>query len=144
MNIFKENNILLFEPYNGVEYIYSILQNIGLYPNFTSIESRRKGLITINELFKLDLIYFYHWGKYENELKNKELTIFEKMMYIQELWVIGSNFEDFHDMTMFKYKNWYIEGLENLGMTIYTDWKEFVKSEIGDLEKWIDDNRPKD
>lgn len=140
--LFDKKKILLFEPYDGVEFIYSILQNIGHYPNFTTLKARREGLIVIYQLFKLDLIEIFHWGKYHDELKDKKLSIFEKMMYIQELWFIGANFEDFHNMTMFKYQDWYMSELEKLGMNHTTDWKEFVKIKIGDLEKWIEENRP--
>ena len=135
--IFRDENLLLFEPYDGVEYIHSILQNVGYYPDFKSLEARRNGLRVINKLFELDLIEIHHWGKYENELKSKDISIFEKMMYIQELWFIGAGFEDFYDMPMFRYKGWYLKELEKLGMTNTTDWKDFVKNKIGNLENWI-------
>lgn len=142
-NLFDNKNLLLFEPYDGVEFIYSILQNIGHYPDFSSIQARKEGLITINQLLELDLIEIFHWGKYENNLKDKDLTVSEKMIYIQELWFKGATFEDFHNMPIFKYKKWYIENLEKLGMNHYKDWKEFVKTKIGNLEKWIIENRLK-
>ena len=142
-NLFDNKHIFLFEPYDGIEYIYSILQNIGHYPDFKSLKARREGLMIINQLFELNLIEVFHWGDYENELKNKRLTTFEKMIYIQELWFIGANFEDFHKMPIFRYKNWYIEELEKLGMTHTTDWKEFVTNKIKNIGNWIEDNNPK-
>ncbi|MDY7395713.1 hypothetical protein UMM65_10700 [Aureibaculum sp. 2210JD6-5] len=144
VNIFDKKNIFLLEPYDGIEFIYSVLQNIGHYSDFTTLKARRDGLKVINQLFVLDLIEIFHWGKYQRELNDKKLSIFEIMMYIQELWFIGANFENFHNMPMFKYKNWYISELEKLGMTHTTDWEEFVKNKIGDLEKWIKENKPKD
>lgn len=89
MNIFNKENLLLFHP-EGVEFINDILSSINLYKDYTLLSSRRKGLEVINKLFELDLIEVFHWGKYEGEFKGKKLSIFEKMMYIQELWFIGA------------------------------------------------------
>lgn len=143
LNLFDKKNILLFEPYDGIEFIYSILQNIGYYPDFTTLKARRDGLRTVNQLFELDLIEIFHWGSYENELKNQELSIFDKMMYLQELWFIGANFENFSNMPMFKYKKWYLSKLEKLGMTDTTNWENFVENKIGNIEQWIKSNSPK-
>ncbi|RSC96104.1 hypothetical protein [Tenacibaculum singaporense] len=142
IDIFDKENIGIFTPYSGVETIGSILQNINHYKDFTTIKARRGGLQVINKLFELDLIEVFHWGKYEHELKDKELSTFEKMMYLQELWFIGADFADFFSMPMFKYKDWYIKKLEDLGMTHYTDWTTFVDENIDDLVKWIEENRP--
>ena len=122
IDIFEKKNVLLFEPENGVELIHYILQNTNHYKDFTTLKARRDGLRVINQLFELDLIEVFHWGKYEHELKDKELSAFEKMMYLQELWFIGADFEDFFSMPMFKYKDWYIKKLKDLGMTHYNDW----------------------
>ncbi len=144
VTLFEDKNVGVFSPYDGVEFIYSILQEIGYYSNFKSPEARRDGLLVIQRLFDLKLIEVFHWGNYEKKLKNKELSTSEKMIYIQNLWFIGASFEDFHSMPMFKYKDWYIEKLEAQGMTQTTDWEEFVATKIGDLEKWIEKNRPQD
>ncbi len=142
-NIFDKTNILLYEPYDGVEMIYRILENIN-HLEYTTKNARRDGLRVINKLFELELIEVFHWGSYENELRGKKLSIFEKMMYLQELWFIGADFGDLASMPMFKYKDWYVKNLENLGLTHYTDWKVFVEEKIGDIEKWIEKNRPKE
>ena len=142
-NIFDKTNILLYEPYDGVEMIYRILENIN-HLECTTKNARRDGLRVINKLFELELIEVFHWGSYENELRGKKLSIFEKMMYLQELWFIGADFGDLASMPMFKYKDWYVKNLENLGLTHYTDWKVFVEEKIGDIEKWIEKNRPKE
>lgn len=142
MNIFDKKNINLFTP-DGIEFISDILQSIG-YDDFTTNEARRDGLRTINKLFELELIEVFHWGNYQNELKNKVIPDFDKMMYIQELWHKGADFEDFTNMPMFKFKDWYLNALNKNGMTSTTNWGNFVKKNIGDLEKWIKENRPKD
>lgn len=143
INIFDKKNILLFEPENGVEMIYYILDNINHYNNFTTKEARRDGLTAINKLFELDLIEIFHWGEYESELENKELSIFQKMMYLQELWFVGADFGDFAGMPMFKFKDWYINKLKEFGLEEYNDWTKFVNEKIGNLENWILENKPK-
>jgi len=142
MNIFNTKYISLFEPYNGVEYIYSILENIGHSKDFTTKEARRDGLRVIYELFELGLLEIFNWGEYEDKLKHKYLSNNEKMIYIQELWFLGADFCDFHQMPMFKFKDWYIKKLEKIGISHTTDWVSFVNTKIVDLEKWIEINKP--
>ncbi len=143
ISIFDRKNILLFETEDGVETIEKILENTNHYKNYTTKEVRREGLRIINKLFELNLIEIFHWGNYENELKGKNLSTFEKMMYLQELWFIGANSIDLSGMPMFKFKDWYINKLNDLGLQKYNDWTKFVNEKVDNLEKWIEENRPK-
>ncbi len=70
--IFNSENIELFMP-DGVEFIYSILQNIG-FTNFTTNKARQNGLETIKKLLELELIEIFHWGEYHNKLKDKDIS----------------------------------------------------------------------
>ena len=140
--LFASKNTELFMP-DGVEFIYNVLENIG-FVNYTSIEAKEKGLDAIQKLLELELIEVFHWGEYHNELKDKDISNEEIMKHIDEVWFIGADFEHFISMPMFKYKNWYLNSLEKEGLTMTTNWKKFVKEKIGDLEQWIEENRPKD
>lgn len=71
------------------------------------------------------------------------MTNSEIMNLIEEVWFIGADTPDFYGMPMFKYKDWYIQKLEALGLThTGPDWKWFVENKIGDIEKWIEENKP--
>ena len=142
-NIFHLKNIDLFMPNDGVEYIYSILQNLG-YHDFTTRIAREHGLNTIRQLFELDLIEVFSWGKHQNLFSNLDFTAQQKMKLIENIWFVGADFSDFVEMVMFKHKDWYLKELVNEGLqTTGVNWKTFVDDRIGDLENWINQNRPK-
>ena len=139
--IFRKENILLFEPYDGVETISSILENIG-FEKFGSNEAKNAGLDTIKSLLKHDLIEVVHWGKYHDILKKLRLTNEQALLHIENVWFEGADFADFASMPIFKYKDWYIRSLENQGLTKTTDWKTFFTNKIVDIESWINKNSP--
>lgn len=139
--LFDKKNIELFMP-DGVEYIYTILQGIGYSNNnFKSRKGRQEALEIIQKLFELELIEVFRWGEHHNKLKDKDISNEEIMKHIKEVWFIGADFEDFISMPMFKYKDWYLNALEKGGEN-FSLWIDFF-NEIGDLEKWIEENRPK-
>ena len=139
--LFSEKYINLFIPGDGVEFIYSILQNSGI-TDFASSKSRVKGLEIISTLFSMELIEVFHWGEEHEVLKNKNLSKAETLDYIEKVWFVGADFPDFYAMPMFNFKDWYVQNLEKMGLDHYTDWEWFVRNKIGNLEKWIEENRP--
>ncbi|MDG2193280.1 MAG: hypothetical protein P8K77_00195 [Polaribacter sp.] len=145
INIFDKEHVNLFcYPGDGIEFLHSVLFSLGYtYKGLFSQKAKKDGLFVIEELFKLDLIYVFHWGKNHDEMKNNTYTIKETLKYIDSIWFGGADYPDFYGMVMFGHKKWYLKELEKLGMTDTTDWKEFVKHKIGNLEQWIEENRPK-
>ncbi len=139
--LFDKENIYLFEPYDGVEFIYSVLQNLNI-TNFKTNDAREKGLETIEKLLDLELIEIFHWGDNHKQFADEIFSNAEIMMHIKTVWFVGADFSDFNSMPMFKFKDWYIKSLENAGMTHTTDWSGFVENKIGDLERWIEKHRP--
>ncbi|MBD1259904.1 hypothetical protein HZY62_04840 [Maribacter polysiphoniae] len=143
IELFKEDFIELFMP-DGIEYISTILANIGYtYKNESSSSAKKHGLEVIEKLLELDLIEVFYWGKYDDKLKDLTFSNSEIINKIDSLWAVGMHGPDFYRMPMFKYKNWYLDALKKEGLTQTTNWKTFVKEKIGDLEKWIEENRPK-
>ena len=139
--LFQQKNIDLFHP-EGVEFIYSILQNLG-YRDFTSKQARIHGLQVIRQLFEMDLIAVFHWGEHHNLLSNLGLNKDQTIQLIDNIWFPSADYSDFLGMPMFGHKEWYLEALKRAGLTSTTDWKTFVKDKIDDLEQWIEENRPK-
>jgi hypothetical protein len=107
------------------------------------LEARQEGLSILQNLFKLKLIEIFHWGKHHEIIKQLDLNTKQTIKFIDVTWFEGADFEDFVDMPMFKYKDWYLNALKNEGLTHTTNWKSFVEEKIGNLEKWIEENKPK-
>ncbi|WP_298364850.1 hypothetical protein [uncultured Lutibacter sp.] len=144
LNIFDNKYINLFLPNDGVEFLFNII-NDGLGYNVnkpSSLHEREETLFIIEKLFKLDLIYVFHWGENHEKMKNEKFTIAETLNYINSIWFEKAYYPDYYGMVMFGHNKWYTNKLESLGMTDRTDWKWFVKNKIGNLEKFIEDNRP--
>ncbi|MGO4919482.1 hypothetical protein [Maribacter spongiicola] len=130
------NHIDVFCP-NSNELLLDFIHNLG-YNNFDSLEVKLDVLRIIEILLDLDLIYRYKW--YDKSLKlNKEQTINN----ISDIWTENVKYEDFYNMVYFGSTDWYVKKLENLGMSQTTDWRCFVKNKIGDLEKFIQSEKPK-
>jgi len=140
-NIFDSKYLYLFMP-DGIEFIHNILENIGIN-SFKSLKARDKGLIVIKKLFDLELIEIFHWGKYDNIIRPLNLNKEQTINFIETVWFDNADFSDFSSMPMFKYKEWYLKGLNDMGLTHTTDWKKFVQEKIVDLEKWIEENKLK-
>ncbi|MBL7472915.1 hypothetical protein [Robertkochia sediminum] len=138
--LFAEKNRELFMP-DGVEYIYNILNNIG-YSDYTSAEAKTEGMEVIKALFELDLIEVFSYGNYHLKFSNERLSVDEVLAHLDKVWFIGADFSDFVSMPMFKFKDWYLRALKEAGLTDTTEWNNFVREEIGDLQKWIGENRP--
>lgn len=125
-----------------MEFIHSILQNIG-YRDFTTKQARIDGLKVIAQLFDLDLIEIFHWGNHQNVLNGIKLDKSEIIKIIGNIWFVGADYSDFMGMSMFRHKDWYVEALKREGLKLNgMDWKTFVEEKIGNIEKWIEKNRP--
>jgi fructose-specific component phosphotransferase system IIB-like protein len=146
-NLFKEENLNIFTP-DGIEFIHFILANIGYYQvlndkSHLTAQAREDGLKVVEILCDMELIEVFHWGQ---EIPNISKTNFEKtelIAFLRKVWKIGTETHEFDGLPMFIYKKWYLDALEKKGLTIYTNWKKFVEEEIGDLEQWIEEVRPK-
>ncbi len=139
--IFNKNYIGLFSPYSN-EYLYNYIYELG-YTDKDSGNWKCRFIVlsTINYLLENKIIYIYDWPNHPSI--NKKLSNEDIIKTIDKSWLQESKYPDFFGMVIFGTSQWYKDNLERLGMTIYTDWNKFVQSEIGDLEKWIENNKPK-
>jgi hypothetical protein len=143
INIFSKDYIDLFGPYDSIEFIHDILSNIGYdFNKETSKEAKADGLAAIRKLLELNLIEVFHWGPEHSIRKGKSYTKEEILDYVDSIWKEGMKFPDFYDLIMLKYKDWYINALEEEGMTKYTDWRTFVNSKIRNIEDFIKKHSP--
>ena len=143
VDIFSEELIDLFCPYDSLEHIHNILYNIGYgYENEGSKEAKADGLAVIGKLLELNLIEVFHWGPEHSSRNGKSFTKEEILDYVDRTWKEGMKYPDFYGLIMFKYKDWYINAFEEEGFTIYTDWRTFVYTKIGNIEDFIKKHSP--
>ncbi len=139
--IFNKNYIGLFCP-DSNEYLYNYIYELGYTDNDSkNWKCRYIVLSVIKYLLDNQVIYIYDWPNYPEIKKN--MSNADIIKTIDKLWLKESKYPDFFGMVIFGTSKWYKDNLERLGLTIYTDWNKFVQSEIGDLEKWIENNKPK-
>ena len=133
---YAPKNMDLFTP-DGVEFIYTILDGTQTFPRNTS-EARKYGLQILEKLLEKELIEVFRWSNKENDFSKEGI-----LKYVESVWFVGADFIDFLSMPMFKYKDWYINALEDKGLTSTTFFRTFVKEELGDIGDFIEKNRPK-
>lgn len=138
VNLFNENYIDLLCPYY-VEYLWSITSKLE-ENNETNI--REKTLEIISQLLDLQIVYVGDEWLDPTTLKKWELSNEAIIDRIKKKWFIGAQFPDLYEIAAFGYKEWYINSLAKADFQKAKNWKTFVSTNIGDLESWIQFNRP--
>ena len=144
-NIFKKN-INLFAPFSN-EYLFDYIYLLGytdkdLKKSCGYDEIKAETLWILEKLLNLKIIYIYTWCN-NSHLNGKVMSSKEILKQIDSLWFKGAEYPDFYEMVMFGTQEWYTDKLWKMGMNHTTNWETFVKNNIGDLEQWIEENRPK-
>ncbi|RXG31858.1 hypothetical protein [Leeuwenhoekiella marinoflava] len=140
--LFQPHNMNLLCPHS-FEYLHELLGMLGYSSKQYHLqEAREKVFDTLEILFDLEILNIYDWVK-KPDLNNKKIPVKKILQEIDTLWDINSEFDHFYDFLIFGNENWYVEQLIKLGLTHTTNWLLFVKYEIGDLENWIEENRPR-
>lgn len=144
INIFDKKYFFLFCPYDGVEFMHNVLVSLGyIIKDWRSKQGRQEALYAIEELFKLDLIYVFHWGAKHDQMKDKSYTIEQTLEHIKSVWFEGANTPDFYGMVMLGSKKWYVDKLQESGYVLNSNWEKFYKSKLRNMEQWIEENRPR-
>lgn len=142
INIFEEEYLGLFTP-NGIEYIWGVYMHLGISDNESSLPKNKMIILNVIEkLMNYSILQVVEWYQ-KPELNSKVLTVKETIQNLDEIWSKKAKYPDFYNMVYFASPDWYVNKTSELGLTMTTDWKDFVKEQIGDLEKWIIKNRPK-
>ena len=140
--IFYEENISLFAPSSN-EFLYNFIYQLG-YKDEDANDWKARFIVlsVIKELFELRVLSVHSWCN-DEKLNNENLSIDEIINRIDYLWKKNTKYPDYYNMLVFGTQKWYIDKLRSLGMTNTTDWNSFVEKKIGNLEKWIELNKPK-
>lgn len=131
---------------HSIELLFDFFSKLGIDINREHTKrDKKKVLKVIDALLKQKIIHVYSIDKeFDDSLKRFEITNKEILKRIDEMWFEGAKFPDFYNMVWFGYEKWYIDALNDLGMPNFENWESFVKQKIGDLEQWIEENKPKE
>ncbi len=141
-DLFKKENINLLCPYS-FEFLNHLIGQLGYnQESYDDLNVKQNVLNTLNYIFDLEILEVYDWIN-NPQLKNQDMSYKEIVSAIDDLWVKGIEYPDFYGIVLFGPKGWYVKKLEKMGMTHTTDWQNFIEDKIGDLEKWIEKNKPK-
>ena len=141
-DLFKKEYIGLLCPHS-FEFLNHLIGQLGYsQEQYDNLKVKQNVLNVIKLLFDLGILTVHDWVN-NKDLNNENLTSVDIINKIDDLWVKGIKYPDFYNIILFGTSGWYVKKLENLGMTPTTNWETFVKDKIGNLEKWIEDNRPK-
>lgn len=141
LELFKEKNLDLVCP-NPFEFLTELLSLLGYSNKEYNLKTTREDVLeTLKLLFELQVLDVHTWYA-KPQLNNLDLSIIEKLNHINEIWFKGAKYPDFYNMMIFVSPDWYINQTKELGLTMTTNWKTFVKENIGDLEQWIEKNKP--
>jgi len=97
----------------------------------------------ISKLLDYNLIYIGNEWLDQSTIKKWKLSNEEIIKKIDDIWFESAEYPDFFNMIWFGFEDWYKNKIKILGMTDTTNWETFVNYKIGDLEQWIEENRPK-
>jgi len=99
----------------------------------------------INEMIDKDIIYVGNKWSEDKSLIKWKYSKDEIIDKIDKMWNEDATFPDFLEMVWFGYQDWYINALKKMGLGQEKIlWRDFIKNNIGNLEKWIEDNKPKE
>jgi len=142
--LYTKERIDVFCP-NHTEYLWDIIAVIKNDNKYISENVLKHfTLAYVAEMIEKEIIHVGNEWISNNTLKYWELSKEEVINKIDEMWFKNAEYPDFLEMVWFGYQNWYIEALKNVGNGKEKIlWKDFVKNNIGNLEKWIEENKPK-
>ena len=143
--LYITERIDIFCP-NYTEYLWDIIAIIKNDNKYISNDVLKYfTLAYVSEMIEKDIIYVGNEWITNNTLKYWELSKDEIINRINEMWFENAEYPDFLGMVWFGFQEWYIEALKKEGYGKERMlWADFVEKNIGDLEKWIEENKPKD
>lgn len=144
VNIFDERYLDFLCPFY-TENLHTIISWVKMNNNkdLSSIEIKFIVLSILDYLLK-NKILFVEFGISEGvEFNLSNLNKNEVLKFIDDKWGDEYSFDILYTLAWFKFEDWYRDGLIKIGLNEMRDWKTFVKSEVGDLGNWIEENKPK-
>lgn len=140
------DNINLFCPGTN-EFIFDFIYQLGYSDkDLKKLKGRKKikkeVLEVLQYLIELDILSVKLW-LHKPELNKKRISTNQTINEIDKVWFINARYPDFYNMVLFGVPDWYYKSLKKNGFSETMDWKTFVEEKIGNLEQWIENNKPK-
>ncbi len=138
INLYNKNYIKLLCPF-ALENFWHIVACIkDNNTNIPTYELKPIVLEVVEYLLDNKLLFLVM----ENNNSSK-MTTSEILNFLDVKWKYDMDFIDLYVLAWFKFEKWYVNSLKKKGLDETTNWEYFVKNKIGDLEKWIEENKPK-
>ncbi|MBD3862761.1 hypothetical protein [Olleya marilimosa] len=131
----------LYCPYT-IELLFDFFNEFNIKTNEKYTQQiKDKVLDTILEMLNNKVIFVSEKNKNGFVIWDEPKEIIVER--INNMWSENTNFQDFYNMVWFGYENWYIEALKKEGFEQEKIvWTNFIEKDIGDLQKWIEANKP--
>lgn len=127
---------------NKIELLFDFFGEFNIKTNEPYIRERKdKVLNSIKIMLLQNVIYV---GKYDENKKFEtwNTPVEEIISKLDKIWTENMQFSEFYDMVWFGYKKWYLERLVKESYESTMDWKWFIENKIGNIERWIEENKP--
>lgn len=132
---------MLIEGAIDFEYLSNLKSIVKeYYPVLSEKKLKEKTLEFIKILLEKKLLDIYT-SKFNTKWN---LSVEESIDKIDAIWKENASYTELISLIYFTRQKWFYQKLKSSGYDFMTDWKKFVEEKIGDLEKWIEENRPKD
>lgn len=142
IDIYSNDFIDILCPFN-IESLWDIIAKIKDERPKIKYEPLKKNVLNI-VAYLLDekLIFLIDHITNDKKFIKSDLSNQEVMKMIDIKWESNIEFGELYTLAWFKFEDWYRNALVKKGLTYTTNWKNFVKNEIGDLKEWININKP--
>lgn len=144
LDIFSEKYNSILHPFHleNLDQLSVFIKNKNNHLPFK--ELKKETLEIISFLLENDIVYALEQNWMGNkEFKKTKLSNKDIIDKINNNWREDTSWEEFYFMLWFKFQDWYTTKLSAKGLTYYSvDWNKFINDKIGNLEQWIQDNKP--
>ncbi len=145
IDVFSKKYSLILNPYSleSFEQLTIFLSEKDKTITFKKLKNNSIDVFSFLLENKIIYVLESDWMR-KKGYKNTKLNNEEIIKTLKEKWNIDTSFEVLYNLFWFKYQDWYTESFVQKGLTIYTtNWNLFLNEKIGDLDKWIEENKPK-
>lgn len=128
---------------NKIELLFDFFGDLDIKISKPYSKDKRENVLKwVRKLLEKNVLYAGEFNR-EKKFEKWNLPVNQIILKINSEWGENIDFPEFYNLVWFSYQKWYLEKLKDLGYNESIDWNWFVKNKIGNLEQWIEENRPK-
>jgi len=143
INIFDPEYIEFLCPY-WHETVWDIIGSVK--DKDSTLKKNEIKVVVLNILFQLlenKLIFIINNFNDDKIPIKLNLSPQDSINYVDNIWKESFDYPEYYSLNFYGFEKWYVNPLIKLGLEHTTNWQNFVHNNIGDIEKWIKENKPK-